>query len=460
MPGDWGPVETGDPWILRWRKRAAPVSARSVSLLLVCGLLVVGLVMVVVPAEMGRRREVVREKIEVVSPAQAALLDSEAAFAYEVAVYRGYLATGDSAWLETLRESHLRHAVAMQRFLRIASPIVPEFRTQLEELVRLKQAWLESPEALLSGRASRDVLVARLPRSEAQFQRVLIASQRVNFALLRIDSGLRQQIRENEARKDRMVGALALGAFLVAIGVGWLREAQARATAEAAVRTRDDVLRVVSHDLKNPLHTIGMVAQLLTDIPMAEAERIEQLQIIRRTVDRAHRLVLDLLDVARLQAGGTIQIDPSPHSCEDLVRDAVETVQMQAEKKRLRLTWYVPDSIGNVLADRDRILQVFTNLLGNAVKFTPEGGAVDVRARAADSRCVSFRITDTGPGVAPADLEHLFEPFWQEPSTASQGTGLGLTIAKAIVDAHGGRIWVSNSTHGTGTVFSFTVPTA
>ena len=453
MPGGPAPAGNGGPWILRVG-RAIPFWFRVAPVFVLLGLL---LVLVVVPVEMGRRRQMLRSQIALVSPAQSALLESEAAFAYEVAVYRGYLATGDSAWFVTLRESHQRHAAAMERFVRLAKGMGPEIQVPLAQLEHHKRMWLAPPEALLAGRVSREALVPTLPAAEAHFQRVMVASQVMNFALLRVDARVRHQLRENEARENRMVGVLALGAFLIALTIGWHREAQARATAEAALRTRDDVLRVVSHDLKNPLHTIGMVAQLLTDLPMAERERKEQLQIIRRTVDRAHRLVLDLLDVARLQAGGSIHVDPSPLSCADLVRDAVETVQMQAEKKGLRLTWHVPEDIGKVLADRDRILQVFANLLGNAVKFTPEGGAVDVRARTVDTRCVSFRITDTGPGVAEADVERLFEPFWQDPSTASLGTGLGLTIAKAIVEAHGGRISVANAAHGKGTVFSFTI---
>lgn len=456
MTGGSAPAGTGGPWILRVG-RAIPVWFRIAPLLVVCGLLIV---LVVVPMEMGRRRQALRSQIAMISPAQAALLESQTAFAYEVAVYRGYVATGDSAWLITLRKSHRHHVQAMRRFVHLANQIGPELRAPVAELARHQQAWLSTSEELLAGNASRETLMATLPHSETHFQRVLVASQVVNFTLLSLAESIREQIRETDARENRLVGVFALGAFLVAITAGWHREAQARATAEAAVRSRDDVLRVVSHDLKNPLHTIGMVAQLLTDLPMPEPERIEQLQIIRRTVDRAHRLVLDLLDVARLQAGGTIHVDPSPLSCADLVRDAVETVQMQAEEKRLRLTWYVPEGIGDVLADRDRILQVFTNLLGNAVKFTPESGAVDVRARAVDVRCVFFRISDTGPGVSPADLERLFEPFWQDQSTASLGTGLGLTIAKGIVEAHGGQISVSNAGHGNGTVFWFTLPRA
>lgn len=273
-----------------------------------------------------------------------------------------------------------------------------------------------------------------------------------------------------------MVALLAAGAVLVAAGVGWLtirlgrlmraldeeraRQHQARATAEAAVRTRDEVLRVVSHDLKNPLHTIGMVVELLVEVPLSEDQRVAKLGIIRRSTERARRLVLDLLDAARLETGEGIPVYPAPVRCTDLVREAVEIVHVQAAEKRQRVSWSVPDESGSVLADRERILQVFANLMGNAVKFTPPGGTIDVQARLDGGAEICFRVSDTGPGIPPEHLPNLFEPFWQARETASLGTGLGLTVAKAIVEAHGGRISAASDPGTGGATFAFTVPRA
>jgi signal transduction histidine kinase len=471
MPSDTD--GTQDRGRLERLERAAPAWFRVIPLLLISGLLAV---LVLVPVEMGRRREALRHQIGVViSPAQAALLESEAAFAYEVAVYRGYLATGGGAWLDTLRDSHARHVRATARYRELAARVGPELRNQAVELERRRQAWLAYPAALLSGSATRPALVAQLPRSDVLLQEALSASEAVNQALLRIDADLRTRIRQNDARERRMVALLGVAAAVVAALVGWLtvrlghlmraleeeraRQAQARSTAEAAVRTRDEVLRVVSHDLKNPLHTIGMVAELLVEVPLSEEQRVAKLGIIRRTVDRAKGLVLDLLDAARLETGEGIPVHPAPVACADLVRDAVEIIQVQAAEKKQQVSWSVPDESGSVLADRDRILQVFANLMGNAVKFTPPGGTIDVQARLDGPGAVCFRVRDTGPGIPPEHLPNLFTPFWQARESAALGTGLGLTVAKAIVEAHGGHISAA-SDPGAGATFSFTVPRA
>lgn len=471
MPGDIDfPQERSR---LERLERAAPVRVRAIPLLLITGLLAV---LVLVPVEMGRRREALRNQIgEVISPAQAALLESEAAFAYEVAVYRGYLAMGGGAWLDTLRQSHARHARATTRYLDLALRGGPELRAPMAALERRRQAWLAYPAALLAGRATRAGLVEQLPRSDVQLQEALAASQAVNQALQRIDAELRTRIRQNDVRERRVVTLLGVAAVLVAGLVGWLtirlghllraldeeraRQVEARATAEAAVRTRDEVLRVVSHDLKNPLHTIGMVAELLVELPLSDEQRVAKLGIIRRTVDRAKRLVLDLLDAARLETGEGIPVHPAPVACAELVRDAVEIIQVQAAEKKQQVSWSVPDESGSVLADRDRILQVFANLMGNAVKFTPPGGTIQVQAWLDGGREICFRVSDTGPGIPPEHLPNLFTPFWQARETAALGTGLGLTVAKAIVEAHGGRISAA-SDPGAGATFSFTVPCA
>jgi signal transduction histidine kinase len=237
------------------------------------------------------------------------------------------------------------------------------------------------------------------------------------------------------------------------------REHHARTEAEAAVRDRDQVLRVVSHDLKNPLHTIGMVAQLLVDMPLSDAERQRQLQIVRRTVDRMNRLVRDLLDGARVQSGNAITIVPTSVETAPLISDAVDQFREQARDNGQQLDGEVAEGVQPVLADRDRLLQVFSNLIGNALKFTPEGGRVRIRAEPEREGVVRFSVADTGPGIPAESLAHLFEPFWQARDRATLGTGLGLSIARGIVEAHGGRISVA-STPGEGSIFVFNLPVA
>jgi signal transduction histidine kinase len=236
-------------------------------------------------------------------------------------------------------------------------------------------------------------------------------------------------------------------------------EHRARTQAEAAVRDREQVLRVVSHDLKNPLHTIDMVAQVLVDLPLSDAERETQLQIVRRTVNRMSRLVRDLLDSTRSQSGHAIPVVTAPVDVAELVSDTVEQFREQARDARQRLEGAAAEGVRPVLADRDRLLQVLSNLVGNALKFTPEGGRVQVRAEPEGGRLVRFSVVDTGIGIPAESMPHLFEPFWQASARATLGTGLGLSIARGIVEAHGGRLSV-DSTPGEGSTFVFTVPVA
>ena len=234
------------------------------------------------------------------------------------------------------------------------------------------------------------------------------------------------------------------------------RETVAHARTEAALQLRDRVVSIVSHDLKNPLHTIGMAAELL-EMPLLDEQRDRQIGIIRRTVARANRMVSDLLDAARLQSGRAITIERQSLEIQPLLTEAVEAFRYQAEQKNQQLTCDVPRDIPGIVGDEDRLMQALSNLIGNAVKFTPDGGHIDVEARVDPRGHVRFSVTDTGPGIDAEMLPHLFEPFAQARDTASLGTGLGLSITRGIVEAHGGDISVQ-SEPGTGTTFTFTLP--
>jgi signal transduction histidine kinase len=218
------------------------------------------------------------------------------------------------------------------------------------------------------------------------------------------------------------------------------------------------LVATVSHDLKAPLGTIRLAAAYLADelIPDVEERRLERknLEIIQRSVQRMTRLIDDLLS-ANAAAAGQFRVVRSRQSAETLIDDALETLRPIAEAKGVELTEECSAS-SPVFADRDRMLQVFTNIGGNAIKFTPAGGRVTIRA--ADVRgAVRFDILDTGPGIAPDDLPRVFDRFWQGKHGAALGHGLGLAIAKGIIHAHGGHIGVS-STLGSGSMFYFTVP--
>lgn len=229
--------------------------------------------------------------------------------------------------------------------------------------------------------------------------------------------------------------------------------------AEEAGREREAMVAIVSHDLKNPLSTIQMaVSFLLEDIvPDDEPHSMErrQLNAVRREAARMYRLIHDLLDMNAIDAG-KLHVERTTQEVGPLVDEVVDTLRPLAQAKQIELGLEAPLELPPVLADRDRLFQVFSNLGGNAIKFTPDGGRVMIRVRRGDD-AVAFDVVDSGPGIPPDDLSRVFDRYWQAKKTASLGSGLGLTIAKGIVEAHGGRIGVS-SVPGEGSVFSFTIP--
>jgi signal transduction histidine kinase len=231
--------------------------------------------------------------------------------------------------------------------------------------------------------------------------------------------------------------------------------------AEHAGKAREAMVAIVAHDLKNPLSTIQMATHFLLEdiVPDASERKLErdQLHAVQRAAERMYRLVHDLLDVAAAEAG-QLHIERAPEPVDTLIADAIETLKPLAAAKHIDLTTIVTPALPAVFADRERMIQVFSNLAGNAIKFTPNGGAVTLGVRDADDG-VEFSVRDTGPGIAADHLPHVFDRFWQASKTARMGTGLGLTIAKAIVDAHGGHIGVA-SEPGHGSTFSFTIPLA
>jgi signal transduction histidine kinase len=232
------------------------------------------------------------------------------------------------------------------------------------------------------------------------------------------------------------------------------RLARALAQAKDAVRTRDEVLAVISHDLRNPLGTIIMAAGLL-ELPMDEGKKAEQLAIIRRAAAGMQRLIGDLLDVSAVEAG-SFSLELAPVSPQRLLEEVTAMMGSHASAKAQRIECRVEAGLPEVPADRHRLAQVLSNLVGNAVKFTPEGGTISLCADAAEDEVI-VTVRDTGPGILPEDLPHIFNRFWHASRVQRGGAGLGLAIAKGIVDAHGGRIWATCPEEG-GAAFSFALP--
>jgi len=236
------------------------------------------------------------------------------------------------------------------------------------------------------------------------------------------------------------------------------QEQSATAEAQRAVRTREDVLAIVSHDLRNPVSSILLNARLLERrLASGDDAGARAVSGIRRAADGMRLLIGDLVDLVRIDSG-RLSVEPRPEPAADLVRHAVELIVPLAEARGIAISVQLPPDAPRLLADRDRVLQVFSNLLGNAVKFTPAGGSVAIRLEDLGDRA-RFVVADTGPGLSAHEREHVFDRFWQGQKGRNAGTGLGLFIVKAIVTAHGGEVSVE-STPGQGASFSFTLPKA
>jgi signal transduction histidine kinase len=226
--------------------------------------------------------------------------------------------------------------------------------------------------------------------------------------------------------------------------------------AEAAIRSRDDVLAIVSHDLRTPLSTISMAAELL-QMQIDPDEVGQQIGLIRSAVRSMGHLISDLLDVGAIESG-RFSVEREPLRLYPLLEEARRMLAGQAAAKRQRIELEAGAEVPEVRGDRDRLLQALSNLVGNAVKFTPESGVIRLGATAADGEVI-VSVQDTGPGIPDSDVPRIFDRFWRTRQRPRGGAGLGLAITKGIVAAHGGRIWVK-SRSGEGTSFFFTIPIA
>jgi signal transduction histidine kinase len=260
--------------------------------------------------------------------------------------------------------------------------------------------------------------------------------------------GAATAVRAQLAERDR---AFQRGALLGAMrGVPYAFDAERR-----SLPGQPDLLAMVAHDLRGPLSAILMSASALDRFGGSDAARQHQaLRTIRRGVARMERMIGDLLDLTSIQAG-RLRLDKRKASVGAMVLEVQASVAASAKEGQVRLEVDV-DAAAECHVDVDRIEQVLTNLLGNAIKFARPGDGVAIRGGARDEE-VYFDVVDTGPGIPSDDLEHVFEPFWSGEKHRSKGTGLGLYISKEIVEEHGGRIWI-DSTPGMGTSVHVRLP--
>ena len=226
------------------------------------------------------------------------------------------------------------------------------------------------------------------------------------------------------------------------------------------LRARDDMIGIVSHDLRNPVNAVKMLTGTILGTERSSAlplDVVEYSTIIRQAAMQMDSLIRDLLDVTRIEAG-RLKVETVPTDVTELLNDALGTLNPVATGKSIELRLSAERGLPMVSADRERMRQALSNLIGNSVKFSPAGSSIDLRAERRDDEVV-VSVRDQGPGMSEEQLSHAFDRFWQSRRTDREGAGLGLTITRGIVEAHGGRIWAESKV-GEGSTFSFTLPLA
>jgi PAS domain S-box-containing protein len=326
-----------------------------------------------------------------------------------------------------------------------ASPALDVMRRREPELLeRVDESWLEAHEERAAALTLWRAIGAR-----SMFIVPLVVGERSLGALT-----LLIWKREREFGTD----VRALAQKFAAQAAVAIENAKLYRDAQRATEARDQVLGVVSHDLRNPISAIAMCARALRESAPESAEESENLlTTITESTEWMHRLIQDLLDVAGIEAG-RLSLDRREESVAALVTPAVRMFEVEAAQRRIHLASEIAADLPPVLADASRVIQVLGNLLRNAVKFTPEGGRITVAAESR-TREVVMSVSDNGSGIPLDEQPRVFDRYWHSRRGGNRrGTGLGLSIAKGIIEAHGGRMWLE-STPGRGSTFFFSLPT-
>ena len=326
-----------------------------------------------------------------------------------------------------------------------ALPTSPGFGTTSKGSIAadnsLRQERHLSDEALESERSVMDSVLENERRENETVEANLFKTER-----LRTDKDLTEERIQIDEEVQRAVEELS-------------EEQTAHIATRTALTTRDEFLAIVSHDLKNPLGSISMTAQLLLTSPLyasADQQIRQFIETMGRSAGEALRLIGDLLDMERI-ANGKLDLQIKGHNVFEIIKESLNAFQIPATTKGLSIGMADTEPDVMAMCDRDRITQVLSNLIGNAIKFSPHGGSIGLAA-VLKKNDIQISVTDTGPGIPENMLKTIFERFWQIGKHDRRGLGLGLYISKMIVEAHKGRLW-AESRIGKGSSFHFTLPT-
>ncbi|WP_437637247.1 sensor histidine kinase [Sorangium sp. So ce854] len=390
--------------------------------------------------------------------------------ALTVANGRGYLISGDEVLLQFSEEARARFDESV-RALR-GQALSPTALQRVEEVEQAARDFLRVREALFEVRRqspSEDAgpLARRIDAELVPLRRALDASltrlvEHKEGAMRQHYDRARADLDRLEVRMYTLLGALVLAGLGVAwyftrlLGGSYDQAREAREAARKAVAVRDELMGIVAHDLRNPLGAITLKAALLRRTSDAEKVR-HHAESIEHVAQRMAHLIGTMLDVTTMEAG-QFTVTPAPCAVDELLRETLDVFGPLAESRQIRFEQRVEEPDLVVHGERERVLQVLSNLLGNALKFTPQGGRVTLTVDR-EGAMARFTVTDTGPGIPGEHLESIFRRFWRDDVPGKRSTGLGLYIARGIIDAHGGRIWAESEV-GRGARFCFTLPLA
>ncbi len=379
---------------------------------------------------------------------------------------QAYLLTGDSSHLEEYSRARAIGDAVVAELAVAAVEFGPVTARTFATAADLRASWQETHDELLREARPRQEALAQVDEERTRVLDLLtVISDLAGVAQL---SGAERRATIVQIYR---VGAIVTGlmALLALVSVAsayfyrqrlYARSEEARRRAgqlERALRERQEILAIVSHDLRNSLNVVSASLALVREVDLPEEAKARQLRVAERSAVGMSRLISDLLDVATLDSGG-LRLDRRRAESGELAVEAVEDWAPEAARRGVSLELVTAEEAAPVLADPGRLLQVLGNLISNAIKFTPEGGGVTVRIGAVDG-AVRFQVEDNGPGIPAEHLPRIFDRFYQVRSAGRAGAGLGLAIARGIVEAHGSSLEVE-TWPGRGTRFWFDLPPA
>lgn len=366
------------------------------------------------------------------------------------------------------KESLIKYQESVRRFNQLLSELPPDQKKLLDLIGQLQKQKLEYIQAFLdkSDQSKRPIRTLFSP----EFIAINSILQKQIYELIEVETNLYINARNKAITKDAgavekliskstIIQIINFSLLLLVVYL-IMKTRKSHLRTIKALKSRDDILAVVSHDLKNPLSSISLNSQMmernLKKDHVANESLINSVSGIRSSVDVMLELIDSLLDQVKLESG-QLDLELEDAKFYEILELTEEVLLPLARNKSIEILNLV-DHISVIKCDKKRLIQVLSNLLGNAIKFVEPGGQIKVTSRTKGDELI-VSVSDNGPGIPEKDLPYLFDRYWQAKKTAKQGTGLGLSIVKRIIEAHGGKIWVESKLDQ-GTTFFFTIPLA